>query len=172
MTVINSNRAVRGPVTAVPLVAGKGVKITADTVNNRYVAEVDETVLYTDDEGQPGGFTLSESVANFEMIKIIYSPSNATSGDTTYNYGKCIAFFDGPNMADCKKVSLTGMMPDGGVSYSLVIREKTFTLDATGTIFTSGHSHQLYYNGSAWSRGSAQTYIYKVVGINRVQGGN
>lgn len=50
MTVINSNRAVRGPVTAVPLVAGNGVVITADTVNNRYVAEIDSDYIVTTEE--------------------------------------------------------------------------------------------------------------------------
>lgn len=35
MTAINSNRAIRGPVTAVPVVAGKGVHLVAGTENNR-----------------------------------------------------------------------------------------------------------------------------------------
>ena len=38
-------QAVRGPVTAVPVVAGKGVRLREDTENNRVVAEADETVL-------------------------------------------------------------------------------------------------------------------------------
>ena len=46
MTAINSNRAIRGPVTAVPVVAGKGVRLVADTENNRWVVEADETVLW------------------------------------------------------------------------------------------------------------------------------
>lgn len=161
-------QAVRGPVTAVPVVAGKGVRLREDVENNRVVAEVDETVLFESQNGETGGFTLSESVVNFETIKIIYSPSNAEDGVTQYNYGKEIALFDGANMAACQKVALTGMMPDGGTSYTLVIRVRSFTLDATGKIFTSGHSHQVYYNGSAWSRAGSTTYVYKVVGINRV----
>lgn len=43
MTAVNLNRAVRGPVTAVPIVAGKGVRLVADTENNRWVAELDIT---------------------------------------------------------------------------------------------------------------------------------
>ena len=39
MTAINSNRAIRGPVTAVPVVAGKGVRLGADTENNRWGVE-------------------------------------------------------------------------------------------------------------------------------------
>ena len=74
MTAVNLNRAVRGPVTAVPVVAGKGVRLVADTVNNRFVAEADETVLWegtgwsVGDTGQ--SLTLSESPLNFETIRV------------------------------------------------------------------------------------------------------
>lgn len=74
MTVINSNRAVRGPVTAVPLVAGDGVVITADTVNNRYVvsAGVTKTLLYSgsSSDTRTGTFTLSESGYNFDRLEM------------------------------------------------------------------------------------------------------
>ena len=71
MTAINSNRAIRGPVTAVPVVAGKGVRLVADTENNRWVVEADETVLWTG-EGTESNFpiTLSESITNFERIRL------------------------------------------------------------------------------------------------------
>jgi len=73
MTAINSNRAIRGPVTAVPVVAGKGVRLVADTENNRWVVEADETVLYTG--GLPSfnnTITLSEPLSNFEYIDVSY----------------------------------------------------------------------------------------------------
>ena len=60
MTVINSNRVVRGPVTAIPLVAGKGVVITADTVNNRYVAEIDSDYIVTTEE-TVGSYSIGSS---------------------------------------------------------------------------------------------------------------
>ena len=50
MTAINANRAIRGPVTAVPLVAGNGVRLTADTVNNRWIAEIDSDFIVTTEE--------------------------------------------------------------------------------------------------------------------------
>lgn len=68
MTAVNLNRAIRGPVTAVPVVAGKGVRLVADTVNNRFVVELDETVLW---EGtRTNAVTLSESAYNFEFLRI------------------------------------------------------------------------------------------------------
>lgn len=92
MTVINSNRAVRGPVTAIPLVAGKGVKITADTVNNRFVAEVDETVLWEGNCLTQGStaVTLLEAASNFEKIAVYAIPNPSGS----FNYPQ-IFIYDG-----------------------------------------------------------------------------
>ena len=68
MTAINSNRAIRGPVTAVPVVAGKGVRLVADTVNNRWVVEADETVLWEGTLAPENTASLSETITNFENI--------------------------------------------------------------------------------------------------------
>ena len=75
MTVINSNRAVRGPVTAVPLVAGNGVVITADTVNNRYVAEIDSDYIVTTKE-TVGSYSIgpSDVQINKTISKSGYKP--------------------------------------------------------------------------------------------------
>ena len=76
MTAINSNRAIRGPVTAVPVVAGKGVRLVADTENNRWVVEADETVLYNNTNPSVvtsnTDFDLSEPVRNFDRVKVYY----------------------------------------------------------------------------------------------------
>ena len=81
MTAINSNRAIRGPVTAVPVVAGKGVRLVADTENNRWVVEADETVLWEGNCLTQGGSaaTLSEAASNFEKIAV-YAIPNPSSG--------------------------------------------------------------------------------------------
>lgn len=77
MTAVNLNRAIRGPVTAVPVVAGHGVRIVADTVNNRFVVEADETVLYS---GEPVlNPTLSELPTNFERLRITYGSNNSST---------------------------------------------------------------------------------------------
>ena len=72
MTAINP-QAVRGPVTAVPVVAGKGVRFVEDVPNNRVVAEVDETVLWEGDANTNGTTKvgdLSESINNFEYYEV------------------------------------------------------------------------------------------------------
>lgn len=81
MTAINSNRAIRGPITAVPVVAGKGVRLVADTENNRIVAEADETVLFNSATAATSG-SFSEAITNFEKIRIY---GNRTGSNTTNN---------------------------------------------------------------------------------------
>ena len=67
-------QAVRGPVTAIPVVAGTGVRFVEDVPNNRIVAEVDETVLYDshDNTGTNADIVLSETANNFKSIKVLY----------------------------------------------------------------------------------------------------
>jgi len=84
MTAVNLNRAIRGPVTAVPVVAGNGVRLVADTVNNRFVVEADETVLWSGDTGQitsatDGSLVLSEAAEHFEYL-LVYVSGSAMSG--------------------------------------------------------------------------------------------
>lgn len=93
MTAVNLNRAVRGPVTAVPIVAGKGVRLVADTQNNRWVVEADETVLWNDTTPPALGdtITLSEVITNFEKIEFHWASGNyqmIDSINTTGMYGE------------------------------------------------------------------------------------
>lgn len=76
MTAVNLNRAIRGPVTAVPIVAGKGVRLVADTQNNRWVVEADETVLWEGTKSAVNDtITLSEAASNFDTIRF-YAHNN------------------------------------------------------------------------------------------------
>lgn len=75
MTAINANRAIRGPVTAVPLVAGNGVRLTADVENNRWVAEIDDDFIVTTEE-TVGTYSVGSSDVNISktISKAGYKP--------------------------------------------------------------------------------------------------
>lgn len=104
MTAMNLNRAIRGPVTAVPVVAGKGVRIVPDVENNRFVVEADETVLW---EGTPGSssyqITLSENLSNFEYFAVEWKSYerryrdnfNAATTAQSITLGACFVNNDG-----------------------------------------------------------------------------
>lgn len=98
--IINSNRAIRGPVTAVPMVGQSGVVVEPDTQNNQVVVRADETVLwsgnYTPGDGSGTtnvSITLADGISNYEMIRvetegklggIIFLKGNTTRGYDSY----------------------------------------------------------------------------------------
>lgn len=158
MTVINSNRAVRGPVTAVPLVAGKGVKITADTVNNRFVAEVDETVLFSSDSGVNTStqVVLSEAYTNFEFIRFEYLPWNETQSEQAQSFGTKY-----PNF--CLN---SGWTSTNGAWFALFITNYQASDTTHLSVTKCGYSN--CDQTSTWATSNANFKLFKVVGINRI----
>ena len=165
MTVINSNRVVRGPVTAIPLVAGKGVRLTADTVNNRWIVEADETVLYQNDDPAQilteTNLTLSESYLNFEKIKLELLASAGSTANAAY-------YVEGPvlqnaitEMSNLPVCSTSTLMLDPNSFVFQTSATTTCTVKASGTrlnIASTGVS-------TTASRG---TRVKKIIGVNRI----
>ena len=164
MTAINSNRAIRGPVTAVPVVAGKGVRLTADTENNRIVAEADETVLW-DGNGTPATVSnlgLSESVYNFERVRITFSSDSPGSGSGN------------KNIQDVERPTANGdwftVIFSGGIASNLFhIYTGVFAFTTSGTKFTYHSIYHCWGHGSgSYEQSSGSIKCLKVVGINRI----
>ena len=156
MTAINSNRAIRGPVTAVPVVAGKGVRLVADTENNRWVVEADETVLWENAAGSQSA-VLSESAANFERIAVwvlregytAYTEiMNGTNGIVYNNYGHGNTWIG----ISCSEINVNGTSVSIGSTDGFQI---SFTI-------SSGTPAFRYASKGAYGA------ITKVVGINRI----
>ena len=170
MTAVNLNRAVRGPVTAVPIVAGKGVRLVADTENNRWVVEADETVLWENASGTNlrYGATLSESRQNFETIRLLISMQS----------NEPVGYVDIP-MVGINKDSAFTIQPsipyshDTGKTYCLnwkiYISATDTSLKSTGAIFW-GKSGTDGATAGSWVQGANTDVpiIYKVIGINRI----
>lgn len=165
MTAVNLNRAIRGPVTAVPVVAGKGVRLVADTVNNRFVVEADETVLWTGSQSLASAVNITdlpESLQNFEFVRIHYK------GYTTHNeQATCLSSTaTGTNNEGC-----TLLMPYLGGSGT--IRFNVAFMVFNGTTLSIQNPTMVYIkSGSAVSGQSCNAIMTKVVGVNRISGGN
>lgn len=163
MTAINSNRAIRGPVTAVPVVTGKGVRLVADTENNRWVVEADETVLWDGNGTSSTSVSLSENIANFERVRVTWVNNNylltteaAIHGSTLYFGGAVFGW----NSNDGSRMQISG---------------GNYTISNNGTTLTSAGGNQVYFGNSGSSYGGQapkDMALLKVVGINRVSGGN
>lgn len=153
MTVINSNRAIRGPVTAVPVVAGKGVRLVADTENNRIVVEADETVLW---EGSATSATLSESAASFDRIRIYFEAASQSY----------VQEFPGSLANGVLQISCNGTFPNGFVSFY----NYRYTISGT-SVAPTAYLKETYGNSTMAVRTTPAPTLKKVVGINRIAGG-
>ena len=156
MTAVNLNRAVRGPVTAVPVVAGKGVRIVPDVENNRFVVEADETVLW---EGtglfdNPSSVTVSESVENFEYVRFEGYVSEVTN-EKVVCFGKP-TISGGCSVYYCRHSNLGAF-----VCYTDILA------CSSTTVSVASHKH-CWFQGSSYNAGTAGIVITKIVGINRI----
>ena len=162
MTAINSNRAIRGPVTAVPVVAGKGVRLVADTENNRWVVEADETVLFEDTSSTGtlvSNVVLSESSTNFSKLEIT------------------LGWAGGGGSPVAGRLIFT-CVPDGtGYGFAGYIGRDASVHHVLGAISTSGTSLSLINcldmytsnnNSVSFQSFSAVLKVFKVVGIHRI----
>lgn len=167
-------QAVRGPVTAVPVVAGKGVRLREDVENNRVVAEIDETVLFDDDTGVASP-TLSEIPMNFERIKVFFGTSR--SGTVAKNIGM--------NYTEVLTSSLTGGRQGNPSNGFLTLQGFFYGDNSAQTTPYMSIGEYANCHTTTWSRkgngyiialdsaGSTQAasswiVIYKIIGINRV----
>lgn len=156
-------KAIRGPVTAVPVVAGKGIRFVEDVENNMVVAEVDETVLW-DCNGTPnqdGPYTLSEAYTNFEYIKVKYQ-NNYTS--TPDNVGMSVFPTNG---VDCKVIL---PVTEEDPQYKLRMMTLRFSGASASIKSSSVARYQWTTSGScsvSTTAGQAP-YITQIIGINRI----
>lgn len=166
MTAVNLNRAVRGPVTAVPVVAGHGVRIVPDTVNNRFVVEADETVLweYADSDNaydsSRKSVSFSESCRNFEIIRV-FVINNDGARDI-------VDFEPGDNShTQTLQVNTISTEP------ALYVKMTTWVLSDNALTYRAGAQYSVFNGQTGLSSPTVNTTInyavpYKVIGINRI----
>jgi hypothetical protein len=154
MTAINSNRAIRGPVTAVPVVAGKGVRIVPDTVNNRFVVEADETVLWEGSYESTGSITLSESFKNFELVRVEFISNDNISFTSIFTSAEQTTAIE---LFSCfTRSAVTG----------LSLKASHYTL--TNTTITFSRGYEVAVGQSATQTSGNKLIIKRIVGINRI----
>lgn len=156
MTAINLNRAIRGPVTAVPVVAGKGVRLVADTVNNRFVVEADETVLWEDSTGANDNIALSEAMSNFERIKIVWKDWSSYPCIHVQEFLSTSEYF-----------VIDGIWAGSG-NNKLLFWGLAYVPNSSKTVLTTHFARQLTAPGDTQTYGAQNTMILKVVGVNRI----
>jgi len=158
-------QAVRGPVTAVPVVAGTGVRLREDIDNNRVVAEADETVLCNTESNS--SCTLSEAYTNFERIKIVWTYGNNLTS-VEYSIVPIVSeFFSEDITATTNKnilLSVVNLNGNGSTANQFVTRSSLWKFTNANTLDLL-KAYQLY-NGNVTSITSMS--VRRIYGINRI----
>lgn len=161
MTAVNLNRAVRGPVTAVPVVAGKGVRIVPDVENNRFVVEADETVLWEGTCNTESSVTLSESYKNFEKIRIC--------GYHTSGAGMLTEAYTADIMAtDNKEITLQSWVSWSNSAYYKFAMSVPCDFTSDTVLATRTGRFVGYWDNQWQASNAADIMLTRVVGINRI----
>ena len=160
MTAINSNRAIRGPVTAVPVVAGKGVRLVADTENNRWVVEADETELFSGTAANTN-IALNEVLDNFERIKI-YAYWKGTNTYDYYGYSVTEIYTSQLSVDKRFTVNVFANLNDSEL-YSIA----NFSVASTKDKLNLVNVKRATFTENLVANNDGPT-VYKVVGINRI----
>lgn len=166
MTAMNLNRAIRGPVTAVPVVAGKGVRFVQDVENNRVVAEADETVLFNYPSNENAYNTsrklisFSESCRNFERIRVYLVNNDGAMSAVEFEPGS-------DDHTETFQVNTISNEP------CLYVKMTTWVLSASALTYRAGSNYYIINGTSSLTDPTVNKTInyvvpYKVIGINRI----
>ena len=135
--------------------AGPGIKL--EMVNNTLVASNDETLLWSGTA--QGNISLNEPITNFERIGIDYGRAE--------NFK--MIFVDVSHSASNVPLQTEGSFSNGYAS--IYTQSWKFT---NATTFTSAQAAKEWWgkDGLVSSRDTTDMPVYKVIGINRIAGGN
>lgn len=134
--------------------AGTGIKITEPSEGTVRIAN-DETVLYSNGTGTSA--TCSEAPSNFERIKIFYN-----RGADSF-----IQEYPGSPNDNILEIFCAGAFTNGFVSFY------TYRYAISGsTISPTSYLKETFGNSTLSVRDANAPTIKKVIGINRISGGN
>ena len=152
---------VLGQTSATNFVAGPGIKIDEPSAGTVRIGN-DETVLWSGNGTGNDTFNLSESMANFETIKILYNPwsDNTSTHYFEFDYNRRNATME------------YGLISDISVYTASTLRLFFVTFNFTAIQLTV--KNICYTDGSftVQNLDKSNVKVYKVVGINRISGSN
>jgi len=157
---VSSNSGAWGG-SALPISAGPGIKF--EMVNDTLVASTDETVLW---EGLSSisanpTFTIPESFDHFERVKIYMRGFPTHQAQLAAEW--C---FD-----NASEHQLWGQVPAGGANGE-ALRFNQFAISANDTTCKVYSARQFSLQGTAVSTAVSPSQLVRVVGINKISGGN
>lgn len=153
----------------VDIVAGPGIVIDNPDGNTLRVsvAHADETVLWDGEGTGATSATLSESILNFETIKIVYA------GTERYGGSLVVEFVPKSNISNYG-IELTDWFINSAGSY-LVCSMGFYTVSVDGKTLTGTQIKHMWFtitNMTYSGEGTNGVKLFKIIGIHRIAGGN
>jgi len=159
---------VLGNTSATTYQAGPGISITQPSEGTVRISN-DETVLYSGNTNITSG-SLNESARNFELLRVSFAEKANGSG---YNGGELVGWLDMNEYANgnnqrgtCAGFAFNNLKE----AQALGLRVGLFILTSDTTFNSEHYEKQLNTTNAGYQIGNL--YVTKVVGINRISGGN
>lgn len=162
MSQIYNGSFVLGDTSATTLSAGEGIKLDTSVPGIIGISN-DETLLFSSESGVQNNITLSENIENFDYVRIEWCPFKSNE-NWTEPYD-CVT-----NKVNNGLLHLVGFGLSNDLTYQietnllLACSTTSMTVNKCGTI-TVGPNNAGCTQLSGYQ-------IYKVIGINRISGGN
>ena len=155
---------VLGNTSATNFVGGTGIKVDSPSEGTVRISN-DETVLWSGGTTGTKSAVLSETISNFKWLKVRMDDDHHggrwVTVDTTEPW--------------CKWISNYGYDMWNTANTNIGFREIGFSANGTNIVSITGFQKAVGWDSTAWN-GSHQTGQYggivKVIGINRISGGN
>lgn len=162
---ISEGSFVLGDTNGLTFEAGSGIKISEPSEGTVRIAN-DETVLFSGTASGQNTIQLSESLLNFERVKI-WMRSNADASNPV-----SIVEYPTSQITDTLVIFLTDRF---STVWLWITWRYDYSITNSGTTLTeTSNAYGGLKTNNTWSSGSNvnDQVVYKVVGINRISGGN
>ena len=156
---VSSNSAVWGG-SALPISAGPGIKF--EIVNDTLVASTDETVLWSGTYLGTDSISLSESLSNFDLVRIEWCPYTEVSNWLEPKDSVTTKVFD-------NQIHMTGIGVSTNYTYQMLVN---IALQVSDTVVSELYHTSVTMHNGAVNENLRGYKIFKIVGINRKSGGN
>ena len=141
--------------------AGPGISITQPSEGTVRISN-DETVLWSGTFTGTGSISLSEALSNFDLVRIEWCPYTEASNWLAPKDSVTTKVFD-------NQIHLTGVGVSTNYLYEMLVN---IALQVNDTTVSELYHASVTLHTNASNENLRGYTIYKVVGINRISGGN
>ena len=158
---ISEGTFVIGDTNGLTFEAGPGISVSQPSEGTVRIAN-DETVLWSGTYQGTGSITLSEALSNFDLVRIEWCPYTESTNWLEPKDSVITKVFD-------NKIHLTGIGVSTDYTYQMLVN---IALQVNDTTVSESYHSSVTIHNSAINENLRGYKIFKIIGINRISGGN